>query len=77
MGKLTAKQRAAMPKSEFGVPSKAPGPGSFPMGDKGHAEVAKGRATQAEKAGRMSPGEKAKIDARADKVLGKPKGGKK
>ena len=46
MERLTAAQRKRLPKSDFAVPSKAPGPGSYPMPDKKHAAVAKGRATQ-------------------------------
>lgn len=42
MAKLTMAQRRALPKSDFAVPSKAPGPGSFPIPDKQHAAVAKG-----------------------------------
>jgi len=44
MAKLTMAQRRALPKSKFAVPSKAPGPGSYPMPDAKHAAVAKGLA---------------------------------
>ena len=44
MAKLTMAERRALPKSDFAVPSKAPGPGSYPMPDKQHAAVAKGLA---------------------------------
>jgi len=44
MAKLTMAQRRALPKSDFAVPSKAPGPGSYPMPDKKHADVAQGLA---------------------------------
>jgi hypothetical protein len=44
MAKLTMAQRRALPKSDFAVPSKAPGPGSYPMPDAEHARVAKGLA---------------------------------
>jgi hypothetical protein len=44
MAKLTAQQRRNLPKSEFAVPSKAPGPGSYPIPDAAHARVAKGLA---------------------------------
>lgn len=40
MARLTAKQRKAMPKSDFAVPEKAPGSGSYPIGDKKHARLA-------------------------------------
>ena len=46
MAKLTMAERRALPKSDFAVPSKAPGPGSYPIPDAGHAKAAGGRATQ-------------------------------
>lgn len=70
MAKLTAAQRNRMPKSEFGMP----GSRGYPMPDKSHAANAKARASQAVNAGRMSPSTKARIDAKANKVLGKRKG---
>ena len=36
MAKLNAAQRRAIPKKQFGLPSRAPGAGSYPMPDKGH-----------------------------------------
>lgn len=69
MSKLTTKARDALPKSDFGLPGKK----AYPMPDASHAANAKARATQAVKAGRMSEGEKSKIDAKANKVLGKSK----
>ena len=68
MAKLTASTRKKIPKSEFGVPSKAPGSGSYPMPDKAHAAVAKAYATRF-----ASPSEKKKIDAKANRLLGKGK----
>lgn len=44
MAQLTASTRRSLPKSDFGVPSKAPGRGSYPMPDKTHAKVAVGLA---------------------------------
>jgi hypothetical protein len=38
--KLSTAQRQALPKSEFLVPSKAPGSGSFPIPDKSHMQNA-------------------------------------
>ena len=46
------------------------------MPDKSHAANAKARAAQQEKKGNISPSTKAKIDAKANKVLGKKKGKK-
>lgn len=67
MSKLTTKQRNAMPAAQFGQPAKR----AFPMPDASHAANAKSRATQAVNAGRMSPATAGKIDAKANKVLGK------
>ena len=64
MAKLTTKARNNLPKADFAGPGK-----SFPIPDKSHAANAKARATQAVKAGRMSPAEKSKIDAKANNVL--------
>ncbi|HKT89504.1 MAG TPA: hypothetical protein VJQ59_13760 [Candidatus Sulfotelmatobacter sp.] len=70
MAKLTSGQRKAMPKSEFGLPGKK----AYPMPDASHAANAKARASQQVNAGRMSPSTEAKIDSKANKVLGKSKG---
>lgn len=67
MAKLTTARRNRLPKSEFGLPGKK----AYPMPDKSHAANAKARATQAVNAGRMSKGTEAKIDAKANRVLGK------
>ena len=69
MSTLTAKARKAIPKSEFGLPGKR----AYPMPDKSHAANAKARATQMVNAGKLSESSKAKIDAKANKVLGKKK----
>lgn len=68
MAKLTTKARKALPKSEFAGPGR-----TYPVPDKAHAANAKARATQAAKAGRISAAEKSRIDAKANKVLGKGK----
>lgn len=68
MAKLTAKARKALPDGKFAGLGR-----SYPVPDKSHAANAKARASQAVNAGRMSPSTKAKIDARANKVLGKGK----
>lgn len=79
MAKLTAAKRKAIPDSQFAGPDR-----SYPVNDRNHAANAKARASQAVNAGRMSKGEEERIDAKADKVLGKsaadklyPKQGKK
>jgi hypothetical protein len=66
MAKLSMAQRKALPKSAFAVPSKAPGPGSYPMPDKSHAANAKARASQF-----ASPSVKATVNAKANRKLGK------
>ena len=67
LGKLTAEKRRHIPKSEFGLP----GSRKYPVPDRSHAANAKARASQQEKAGRLSAGAKAKIDAKANRILGK------
>lgn len=69
MTKLTAAKRKKIPKSEFGEPGKK----KYPMPDKAHAANAKARATQMEEKGKLSSSAKAKIDAKADKILGEGK----
>lgn len=73
MAKLSAKQRNKLPKSDFGLP----GQEKYPMPDKAHAANAKARATQQVKKGNLSSSSKAKIDAKANRVLDKgERGGK-
>ncbi|HET8787011.1 MAG TPA: hypothetical protein VFM38_15360 [Candidatus Limnocylindrales bacterium] len=67
MAKLSAKARKSLPKSEFGLPGRR----GYPMPDKSHAANAKARASQAVNAGRMSRSTEARIDAKANRVLGK------
>lgn len=69
MAKLSGKARKKLPKSSFGEP----GSRKYPMPDKAHAANAKARATQQVAKGNLSPGEAAKIKAKANKVLGKGK----
>ncbi len=69
MAKLTTKKRNKIPKEEFGLP----GERKYPMPDKAHARNAKARATQMQKAGKLSSSSKAKIDAKADRILSKGK----
>ena len=71
MPKLDAAKRKKIPKKEFGMP----GEKKYPINDKAHAKNAKARATQMEKKGKLSASSKAKIDAKADKMLGKKKEG--
>ena len=68
MSKLTTKKRNALPKSAFAGPDR-----SYPVNNKAHARNAKARASQMVNKGKLSESSKAKIDAKADKVLGKKK----
>lgn len=65
MAKLTSKTRNEIPKSEFGLP----GERKYPMENKAHAKNAKARATQMENKGKLSSSSKAKIDAKANRIL--------
>ena len=64
MAKLTTKERKKLPAKDFAGPGR-----SYPVPDKSHAANAKARATQAEKAGRISKGTEEKIDAKANRKL--------
>jgi hypothetical protein len=68
MAKLSTKQRKAMPAKAFAGPDR-----SYPVNDRSHAANAKARASAQVNAGRMAPATEAKIDAKANKVLGKGK----
>lgn len=63
MAKLTSKARNALPASDFGGPDR-----SYPMPDKSHAANAKARVAN------KSPALKAKVDAKANKILKASKG---
>lgn len=69
MGKLTIKARKAIPGKEFGLP----GERKYPMEDKSHARNAKARASEMVGKGKLSKGAEKRIDAKADRVLGKKK----
>jgi len=65
MAELKAATRNALPARAFGLP----GQRKYPMEDRAHQVAAKGRATQAVKAGRMSSGTAARIKAEANRLL--------
>lgn len=67
MAKLTTKARNRIPSSAFALPGKR----AYPIEDKAHARAAKSRASAAVNAGRMSKSTEAKIDAKANRKLGK------
>jgi hypothetical protein len=72
MAVLKAKARNKLKKSTFGLP----GERKYPMPDKAHAANAKARATQMVNKGKLSSSAKAKIDAKANRILGNSKKGK-
>lgn len=67
MAKLSSRKRKRLPKSSFGLP----GSRKYPMPDKSHAANAKSRAAAQVKKGKMSKSTQAKINAKANRVLGK------
>lgn len=66
MATLTAKKRNALPAKEFGLPSER----KYPINDRSHAGLAKGRAAQQAARGTITSGQKAQIDAKANRFLG-------
>ena len=66
MAKLTTASRKKIPASKFALPG-----GRYPVEDKAHARDAKARASQQAHAGNLSAADKAKVDRKADAVLGK------
>ena len=64
---MSSAMRKKLPSKTFGLP----GSRKYPMPDKSHAANAKARATQMVNAGKLSPASKAKIDAKANRILGK------
>lgn len=75
MAKLSAKQRAKLPASEFGLPEKARSAdakketGNYPMPDEGHAISAKRLSAKQRKDGNLSKDEFERINRKADKIL--------
>jgi hypothetical protein len=67
MATLNEAKRDKLKDSTFGLPEER----KYPMPDKSHARNAKARASQELHAGNLTKAEKAKIDRKADKVLGK------
>lgn len=65
MAVLRAKKRNSLPASDFGLP----GERKYPMPDRAHAANAKARASQMEARGRITPAQKAAIDAKANRKL--------
>lgn len=67
MARLTEKKRDSLPDSKFGLPEEH----KYPMPDKAHARNAKARASQQEDKGRITAAEEARIDRKADRILGR------
>jgi hypothetical protein len=70
MATLKAAKRKKLKKSSFGLP----GSRKYPMNDRRHAANAKARATQMAKRGKISASTKARIHAKANRVLKRGKG---
>lgn len=64
MARLTSKGRNALNSSQFAVPAKAPGSGSYPIPDKAHARAALSLEHNA------PPSERPAITRKADAMLG-------
>jgi hypothetical protein len=67
MAKLKAATRKALPAGKFGLP----GERKYPMPDRSHAANAKARASQQAKKGNLSPAKEKRIDAMANRILGR------
>lgn len=65
MSKLNTKERNALPKSEFGLPSEH----KYPMENASHAANAKARATQMHNKGLLSLSAEHLIDHKANMIL--------
>jgi hypothetical protein len=65
MAKLTAKRRNALPKSKFGEP----GARKYPMPDKSTPRTPRRARAQQVKKGNLSPAEKSRIVAKANRIL--------
>ncbi len=75
MAKLKAKQRAAIPAKDFGLPEKARSAaakketGNYPMPDEGHAISAKRLSRLQREEGNLTKDEFDRINRKADKIL--------
>lgn len=73
MAKLNAARRNKLPASKFALPESR----KYPVDTKARAANAKARSTQMVAKGKLSPSTKAKIDAKANRVLdGGDRGGR-
>ena len=75
MAKLKAKQRAALPTKDFGLPEKARSAeakkqtGNYPMPDEGHAISAKRLSRKQREDGNLTKDEFDRINRKADRIL--------
>jgi hypothetical protein len=75
MAKLKAKQRAALPAKDFGLPEKARSAeakketGNYPMPDQGHAISAKRLSRKQREDGNLTKDEFDRINRKADRIL--------
>jgi len=67
MAKLSTAKKNAEPNKEFGLPEQR----KYPMPDASHARNAKARASQMVHQGKLSAADKKRVDAKANKILGK------
>lgn len=65
MAKLDAADRNALPAKDFALPGRR-----FPVNDRSHAANAKARASQMHKRGLISDKELARINGKANRILG-------
>lgn len=65
MGIIDSRVRKKLPDQTFGLPAER----KYPMPDRSHAANAKARASQQRRAGRLSQGQEAQIDAKANRIL--------
>ncbi len=70
MARLTIQQLAKIPRSKFAGPD-INGKPSFPIPDKPHARAALRLSPRSEHAGNITAAQKAEIDARARRMLGR------
>lgn len=71
MARLTAATRKKIPTGKFALPGRR-----FPIHDKQHAATAKSYASRMVKRGQLTSAQKATIDAKANRMLGKNMGGR-
>lgn len=71
MSKLNAAARKRLPKSDFAIPEKAPGSGSYPIEDRNHAKAALSRSRGKPEATRVRAAVKRKYPDMGGKKKGK------